>query len=131
MPNRYPQWWNWGWKEVVQFVRPIAGQYDAIVIVDTNGMPYIYTLLYGGIDPGYYQQHAQRTYVADRFGFEHVEGFGNYLFPTDQNWEEMKASHLPKSLYIVPGDTAGNDSSAIHTIYYPDGRVMTKIFSYE
>ncbi|EKD26672.1 MAG: hypothetical protein ACD_79C01072G0001, partial [uncultured bacterium] len=28
--------------------------------------------------------------MADMFGFEHVEGFGKYLFPNNLDWSEVK-----------------------------------------
>lgn len=131
MPQTYPRWWNWGWKQVVQFIDPIAHRYDNIVIFDTNGMPYIYTLVYGHTDPGGYQRTAVRTYVADRFGYEHVEGYGKYIFPSDRSWADLKDDPLPGSLYVVPGEMAGEGGGAFHTLYYPDGMVMAKFFSYE
>lgn len=131
MPQTYPRWWNWGWKQVVQFVGPIAHRYDAVIIFDVDGMPYIYTLLYGAVDPETYQREAVRTYVADRFGYEHVEGYGTYLFPTDRRWSDVKNDPQPRTLYVVPGEMTDSREEALHTIYYSSGMVMAKIFSYE
>lgn len=125
-------YWNYGWKQVVQYVRKEENKFDNIIVSDKFGMPYIYFLFYGKYPPNKFQNEAVRPYVADRFGFEHVEGFGKYLFPNDLDWKFTKENNLQKSaLYVIPASEASADADYAHAIYYPNGKIAFKIFSYE
>lgn len=128
MPKDYAQWWNYGWKDVVNFVKENEPKYDNIVISDANGMPYIYFLFYNSYNPSDFQKNAVKTYVADKFGFEHVEGFDKYIFRNDVTWGQLKDERLPKSLYVVPADQAKDETDYIYASYFPDGKAAFKVF---
>ena len=129
LPIQHADWWNFGWKETVQYVNSIQDTYEDIVVFDVNGMPYIYFLFYGQIDPKLFQKQAIRTYVEDRFGFEHVEGFGKFLFPNNWEWKYMKNDLQKKTLYVVPANQAETDSNYIKAISYPNEQLKLKIFA--
>ncbi|MBI5451865.1 hypothetical protein HY945_00195 [Candidatus Gottesmanbacteria bacterium] len=131
LPNDYSNWWNYGWREVVRYVNSIENKYDNVIIADVNGMPYIYFLFYGSYDPAKYQKESIRTYVADRFGFEHVEGFGKYLFPNNFNWKYAKDNLQKSTLYVVPADQAAGEEGFTKEIKFPNGKTAYKIFEYE
>lgn len=131
LPIQHADWWNFGWKETVQYVNSIQDTYEDIVVFDVNGMPYIYFLFYGQIDPKLFQKQAIRTYVEDRFGFEHVEGFGKFLFPNNWEWKYMKNDLQKKTLYVIPENQAETDSNYIKAISYPNGKGKSKIFAHD
>lgn len=132
LPLAHADWWNYGWKEVMQYVKDVEPKYSNIIVSDTFGMPYIYFLFYQKHPPDKYQKNAIRSYTADRFGFEHVEGFGKYLFPNEFDWNFTKKNNLQRStLYVVPANQAVDDNDYIHAIYYPNGKIAFKIFTYE
>ncbi len=131
IPREHVDIWNYGWKEVVKYVNSGEKRYDNVIVADVNGMPYIYFLFYGNYDPVRYQKEAIRTYVADRFGFEHVEGFGKYLFPNDFQWKYVKENLQNKTLYVVPAEQSASDTNFIHEVKYPNGKSIFKIFAYE
>lgn len=132
IPKNHPDYWNYGWKQVVEYVRKVENKFDNIIVSDKFGMPYVYFLFYDIYSPEKFQNGAIRTYVADRFGFEHVDGFGKYLFPNDFDWEFTKANNAQKNtLYVIPAIQAPTDKDNIHAIYYPNGKIAFKIFAYE
>lgn len=132
LPLNHGDWWNYGWKQVVEYVNNQDIKYKNIVAPDLYGMPYIYFLFYEKYLPGEFHKNAIRPYIADRFGFEHVEGFDKYLFPSEFDWHFIKRNNLQKkSLYIIPASQALEDKDYIKAIYYPNGKIAFKIFAYE
>ncbi len=128
LPKEHSDWWNWGWKQVVNYISGIEGRYDNVIVADMNGMPYIYFLFYNKYNPALYQKQAVRPYVPDRFGFEHVEGFGKYWFPNNFEWKYVKDNLQNNTLYVVPFEQAAGDKSYIKEIRNPASKSLFKIF---
>lgn len=132
LPTNHADWWNYGWKQVVEYVNSQGVKYKNIIVPKADGMPYIYFLFYQKYPPEKFQNNAIRPYIVDRFGFEYVEGFDKYLFPTEYDWNFIKRNNLQKeSLYIIPENQALEDKDYIKAIYYPDGKIAYKIFANE
>lgn len=131
LPKNFSRYWNFGWRQAVSYVDKHGGVYDNIIVPDKSGMPYIYFLFYDKYDPLKFQKESRRVYAADRFGFEHLDGFDKFLFPGEFDWLTVKDNPVKNSLYIVPvadlpvGESAGED------IKYPDNTPVLKIFRYE
>lgn len=128
LPIQNSAWWNWGWREIVEYTSKVDQRYENVVVSDTNGMPYVYFLFYKQYDSALYQKEAIRTYVSDRFGFEHVDGFGKYIFPNDFNWKYEKENLQPKTLYVVPIEQSKLDINYNYLVKYPDNKDAFKIF---
>lgn len=120
LPKEHADWWNFGLKDAAVKVAGIENNYSHIIVPDLRGMPYIYFLFYNQYDPALYQKEAQRSYAADRFGYEHVEGFGKYLFPNDFTWDKYKADLWPDTLFVVPYELENPQLPQKDTVYYPD-----------
>lgn len=131
LPQKHADWWNYGWKETVRSVAKIQSDYDDVVVSDINGMPYIYFLFYQIYDPRKYQDTALRTYVSDKFGFEHVDGFGNYYFPNSLYFEDVVTNPMPKTVYVIPSTQVKGKVRIFDTIYYPDGKPVNMIITHE
>jgi 4-amino-4-deoxy-L-arabinose transferase-like glycosyltransferase len=128
LPRNFAQNWNYGWREAVKYVDTISAQYDTVVVLDSGGMPYTYFLFYDKVDPEYFQKYAVHPYIADQFGFEHVDSFGKFYFPTEPAWKYMKDNLQKKTLYIVSAAQADIDTNYIKLINYPNGQAAYKIF---
>ncbi|MCL4338800.1 phospholipid carrier-dependent glycosyltransferase [Patescibacteria group bacterium] len=129
LPKKHSDWWNWGWKQVVNYVSGVDSRYNNVIVADVNGMPYIYFLFYTKYNPALYQKQAVRPYVPDRFGFEHVEGFGKFWFPKNFEWKYVKNDLQKDTLYVVPADQAPGNDGYIKEIDNPAGKPLFKIFS--
>ncbi|KKS98642.1 MAG: PMT family glycosyltransferase, 4-amino-4-deoxy-L-arabinose transferase [Candidatus Gottesmanbacteria bacterium GW2011_GWA2_43_14] len=127
--SSHSDWWNYGWREAVSETSRIGSKYENIIVADFNGMPYIYFLFYNRYDAGLYQRQAARTYVADRFGFEHVEGFGKYLFPENLDWQQVKRSPLKNSLYILPANLS-DDAGYLYEVKDPRGKPLYRFYDF-
>lgn len=127
LPLSHAEWWNYGWKEAVFEISKIQNNYDNIIVPEVN-MPYIYFLFYLKYNPAKFQKEAIRTYVADQFGFEHVDAFDKYFFPGDFRWEDTKDSLVGKSLYVIHEQKAPKDVIFDHVVSYPDGKPVIKLF---
>ncbi|OGG18324.1 hypothetical protein A3D78_02735 [Candidatus Gottesmanbacteria bacterium RIFCSPHIGHO2_02_FULL_39_14] len=125
----HSDWWNYGWREVVMQTAKISSKYDNIIVADINGMPYIYYLFYNRYDPGKYQTEAIRTYTADQFGFEHVEGFDKFLFPNQLDWPQVKRSPLKNTLYIVPASLTA-DTGFFYEVKDPQGLALFRFYEF-
>ena len=113
-PVQYAGVWQYGYKQVIERVRPIMGAYDEIVMTTVYGRPYIYWLFYLHYPPGVFQADRGRIFQ-DQYGFYHVGGFDKLTF-RDVSWENEALNgkrlyiafpgHIPKSiprLFIVDG----------------------------
>lgn len=131
LPNEHADWWNYGWKEVVSKVNVLENKYDNVIVADLNGMPYVYFLFYNRYDPLKFQKEAIRTNTADRFGFEHVEGFNKYLFPNNFNWKFVKNDLQSKTLYVIPAEQVSGNMDNNNTVYLPSNKPLYKIIGNE
>lgn len=132
LPKDYANYWNYGWREVTQYLQDKGSAYANIFVPDYHGMPYVYVALYQKKPLVNFHEKAVRSYVPDRFGFEHVEAYGNYFFPNEFDWDFTKKYNLQKnSLYVIPTAYSKNDSDFVKAIYYPDGKIAFKIFAYD
>jgi len=128
LPSNHADWWNYGWRQTVEYIKKIEGNYKNVVVPEFFGMPYIYYLFYNQYPPSRYQQSVIRTYISDQFGYEHVEGFGKYLFLSENEWEKIKINKFTNTIYVIPQREMLNDVELKKIIYYPNGREVFKIY---
>ena len=123
----YSQDWQYGYKQVVSYLKPIAGNYDQIIV--SNKAPldqsYIFFLFYLKYDPVAYLKSGGT--ISGGFKENH-KGFSNYSFrPID--WNEEKKNN--KFLYVgLPGDFP-SEAKLIKTIPYLNGKPAIAIVSGE
>lgn len=117
-----------GYREVVQFVKPISSQYQKIIFTQYYGQPYIYWLFYTQYDPVKYQQRALLTQTSQDVGS--VEKIDNLSF---RNFHWLSDIEIG-DLYI--GDDLSlltdrvkqvNNAKTLKEIYFQDGRLAFRI----
>jgi|WetSurMetagenome_2_1015567.scaffolds.fasta_scaffold02579_7 4-amino-4-deoxy-L-arabinose transferase-like glycosyltransferase len=87
--------WQFGYKQSIDYVRSVEGNYDFVQISNSLGRPYIYYLFYTKTDPNYFRKTANIT--RDIFGFVSINSFGKYIFPQNFN---NNLSSTKKVLYL-------------------------------
>lgn len=97
-PKKYAEAWQYGYKEVVHYVKKIEGKYDKINVTPKLGRPYAYFLFYGQVPLDTYLN--SRDAKKDSFGFWQVDGFGKFSFiesaDPNKNWLYIRlASDVP------------------------------------
>lgn len=118
-PIEFSGEWQYGYREALQSIANIASKYNKIVISDTIGRPYMYTLFYTKTDPN--DLFRTKDAFFDTAGFYHVNGFFTYRFggPLPDVLE-------PKTLYIW--NFAPNGARIIDTIHLLNGSPVLFIF---
>jgi len=124
IPKDYYQWWSYNQSQLGKYIAGLKSKPKNIIIFDQTTMIYPYILFYEKYDPVAFQKEAQRSYLSDQSGFEHVTDFGRYIFYSDQNWQDIKQSMIPDSIYIVPKEFTGEKDYG-SDIIFPNG---TKVY---
>jgi 4-amino-4-deoxy-L-arabinose transferase-like glycosyltransferase len=108
-PIEYSGEWQYGYREAIWYVQKNISKYDRIVISETIGRPYMYTLFYLKFDPEEFRRIKNSSF--DNAGFYHVYGFDKYSFH-----EDISPTDPKKTLYVLPPNEV------------PDGvKILTKI----
>jgi len=122
-PQTYPAAWEYGFEELVHYVKGVQDQYDHIYVTDKYDQPYILFLFYLRYPPQRFQEEVVLT-PRDKFGFSTVRNFDKYYFG-EIKWEEMKET--PKTLIIGVGSEIPDGVEVLKIINFPDGQPAFKI----
>lgn len=113
-PNRSAMDWQYGYKEMVSYVREYENKYSCVNVTDTYGRPYIYFLFYDKVVGEKYWQTRQVS--RDWYGFWSVHSFSKYFFDSQQKC-------VGKSMNIrAPLDAHGQGEKLLTTINSPTGK---------
>lgn len=118
-PAEFSGEWQYGYKQALARIAPVAYKYDKIVITDVIGRPYMYTLFYTKTDPGDYILAKDASF--DTAGFYHVNGFLKYRFGGT-----FPAEFNGKTLYIWNSLPGG--ATLIDTVKLLNGNPVLYIF---
>lgn len=121
-PLEYSGEWQYGYREAIAVSEKIKDKYDTIVISESIGRPYMYTLFYTKTDPRELIRTKDATF--DAAGFYHVYGFGKYRFGGT-----LPSPLDPHTLYIWNSVPEG--SRVIETIRLLNGIPVLVIFDKE
>jgi len=125
-PKEYPLAWEHGFKELVEYVDSVDGQYQRILVTDKYDQPYILFLFYLKYSPANFQGNHQLTF-RDKFNFSTVRDFDKYHFESTP-W--TKVSDIHSALIIAaPEDVPPVGVNIVRTINFPDGTPAFKIIS--
>ncbi len=70
--------WQYGYKEAINYISEIEGNYDQVIVTEALGRPYVYLLFYKKYNPERYWQTSRVE--KDSYGFYHVKSFDKYFF---------------------------------------------------
>lgn len=110
-PSKWADSWQYGYKQLFEYIEPIKDNYDRIYITDQLGRPHTYTLWYLKTPPLLYWQ--TRDSGGDAFGFTFTNSFDKYFFT--QPHLDTKGSN--SWLLITTPDGKIEQSRQLHTIY--------------
>lgn len=119
-PVEFSSEWQYGYREAIRTVGPIAKDYDEIVIGDGIGRPYMYTLFYTQTDPAHYLATKKSTF--DAAGFYHVFGFDKFRFV--QTETEFKKN----TLYVLSPGYVPPEARVLETVHNLGGEPVLVIF---
>lgn len=85
-PYLNSQSWQYGYKQIVEYIKPIQKKYSEIVVQQSYDQPYIYFLFYKKYDPKNYQQQSLSNVETNKFGdVSLVTKIDNIIF-REPNW---------------------------------------------
>ena len=110
----YSQSWQYGYKEAVEYIRPIESKYEKIIVSNDRPLDqsYMFFLFYLKYDPSVYLSEGGTI----SGGFREDHKFGKYEF-RDISWENEKSGNL----YIGRPDDFPTDLGPMKVINYLDG----------
>jgi len=128
-PIQSSQYWQYGYKNLVNKIYPIRNNYSQIIMTPKYGQPYIYWLFYTKYNPLNYQKQANLTEnpwgdVGQVEKIDNVE-FRNIYWPSDRS--------LTKSLFIgteeeIPlKDIDPNQARILEEIKFLNGKVAFRV----
>lgn len=117
-PQAYPAAWEYGFKELVGYVKDHEREYEKIYVTNKYDQPYILFAFYLKYSPEEFQKEAKLT-PRDQYGFSTVENFGKYYFGP------INSGNLPrggKTLIIGTPNEIPNSATIMKRIYFKDGK---------
>lgn len=124
----YASSWQYGYKQMVNFIKENYNNYDNFYITKKYGEPHEFILFYWPWPPSDYQNDSNKVWdYHDNWYW--VDAFDKFKFVND--WEIKNAFIPPKSLLITSPENYSNQGKIIQRIYYPNNQVVFDIVSYE
>jgi hypothetical protein len=114
--TQYAQVWQYGYKDIVLYVKTNETKYDQVYISNAMERPYIYMLFYLKYDPKQFRKEAKIR--GNDYGFVHVDSFGKYFFV---NNPETISSNGKKVLYITDTQHAPKNVKIVQTFHAISG----------
>jgi len=120
-PRRYPFAWNYGFREVVEYLEEYKSNYQHIYFTNTYDQPYILYLFFSMYPPSLLQTQINLT-TADQYGFSTVKYIDNITF------DKIDWDKIPQNSLIVGADEA-IPSSPQKIFYFLNGQPGFKIYT--
>lgn len=125
----YAAAWQFGYREAVDFLKPVYSQYDQIFITKKYGEPHQFFLFFWPWNPEQYQ-HDLKLNTDFHSDWYWVNAFDKFVFIND--WEIKNQTLPPRTLLVTsPLNYPPTKSHLLNTIYYPDLTPVFDIVSYE
>lgn len=125
-PQNYSWAWQYGYQEVVSFIKQNYSQYDRIFLTKRYGEPHEFLLAYYLWDPASYQTDPTKNWNYHN-NWYWVDGFDKFFFVND--WE-MKNIHCPEAsrcLLVTSPENYSAEWSKIEIINFLDGKPAFEI----
>ena len=124
-----PGGWQFGYKELVNFVSPLKKKYQRVIIDTSYQGPYIYFLFYESYPPEKYQPQAVLV-KKDEFSLGEGKGYDNYEFrdiywPADRGRRQTLFAGPPERIPLK--DIDPRQMKLLGTIKFPDGKTAFHI----
>lgn len=124
-PQKYPEAWEYGFKELVAYLGPIKNDYSKIYVTEVYDQPYILFLFYLKYPPEKFQTEAKLT-PRGKFFFSTVRDFDRFHFERI-DLENLKGEE--NILIVGTDEEIPEGENIIKTIYFPNGAPAFEIVS--
>jgi hypothetical protein len=124
--TNYSQSWQYGYKEISQYIKENHSQYDQILITKKYGEPHEFLLYYLKYSPSLYQEIAKTDYHTSWYW---VESFDKYIFINDWEVKEKTKNLDDKTLLITSPNNYNSNVKLLKTINFLDNTPAFDIVS--
>lgn len=130
-PRLYSKDWQYGYKQVVEYIGQHKDEYDEIVFSRHYGEPHMFTLFYLGYDPSKYQNDPNLVRF-ETYDWVWVLRFGKYYFPDlgdkGTTFQDIIAQNPHKKmLFIGKAGDFPNEWLRLQTINFLNGDIAFEI----
>ena len=129
---RYSWAWQYGYQEVVEYLKKHYSQYSKIIISKKYGEPHEFLLFYWPWEPSYYQQDAKKVWDYHAHWYW-INAFDKFEFWND--WEIIKKFESEKDggrlLLITSPKNWPKEGKLLRKINFLDGTTAFEIVAYE
>ncbi len=130
-PVSYSKDWQYGYKQVVEYIKEHQSEYDLVVFSRTYGEPHMFTMFYQSYDP-YAFQHDPHLIRFETNDWVRVLKFSNYYFPDlgDEGThyaDVLKSYPHQKLLFIGKAGDFPQDAHFLQTVYFLNGDIAFQI----
>lgn len=123
-PREFSGEWQYGYKEMISYIKTVERRYDEIVFTEALGRPYIYVLFYTKEDPKVFRKTA--NIFREVYGFVHVRGYGKYIFIKNVGDVTADGKRL---LYVDIPDMVPKSARILNTISLLNGQKALVAYS--
>ena len=123
-PREFSGEWQYGYREMISYIKTVERKYDAIVFAEALGRPYIYVLFYTKEDPKVFRKTA--NIFREVYGFVHVRGYGKYIFI--KNVGDV-TSDGKRVLYVDIPDMVPKSARILNTVSLLNGQKALVAYS--
>ncbi len=116
-PKIYPFAWEYGFKDLVAYVKPKENKFKKIYVTNRYDQPYILFAFYLKYPPRNFQKQAKLS-PRDQFGFSTVENFDKYFFGPIK-FDKIEREN---SMIIGTPEEIPDSATIVKRIYFKDGK---------
>jgi 4-amino-4-deoxy-L-arabinose transferase-like glycosyltransferase len=126
----YSSSWQYGYKQVVEFIKDKYPEYQQIILTKKYGEPHEFILFYWPWDPANFQdRNPVWNYHSSWYW---VDAFDKFVFINDWEIKEKTSKLTQKTLLITsPGNYYPENSQKLSTINFLNGQPAFDIITYE
>ncbi len=118
-PKAYPEAWEYGIRELVDYLWPIRNNYSKVYVTEQYDQPYIIFLFYLQYPPEKFQQEVKLT-PRDKFGFSTVREFDNFHFE-NINWDDFRDREKENILVCGTDEEIPDQAGIVKEIAFLNG----------
>lgn len=123
-PKSYSSEWQYGYKQVIEFIKVNNSKFEKIIFTEDLGRPYIYALFYLKYSPEKFRNNAE--VAREALGFVHVNSFDKYSF---EKVVSSKHDSSKNYLYIDKPNKVPENATLLATFRELDGKATLAAYS--
>jgi 4-amino-4-deoxy-L-arabinose transferase-like glycosyltransferase len=123
----YSSSWQYGYQQLVEYIKPIYSNYDQIIITKKYGEPHEFILFYWPIPPSDYQSDKSKKWDYHS-NWYWIDSFGKFKFINDWEMEQNIGNLSKKTLIITSQENYNNSYHLLKKINFLNNSTAFQIY---